>query len=179
MENVKNLIYHDNGKTFITIHNTFAEWGYFVKYRVLNEGTHGNIPHKRSRTFTATFSNYDMMSRFEFTDEIPLTVGVNDILDCSSKTTLFTTFSETSTTTRLIGKFPIKWGARIDDSGVAMKKYEISLTLKANMVVYRDRVSIIRNDFGIRIMVFRKRKMMTVMMCKENFEPSGFEVAHL
>jgi DNA (cytosine-5)-methyltransferase 1 len=39
---------------------------------------------------------------------------------------------------------------RIDDSGVAMKKYNISPTLKANMGTYHDRVPIIRDMYGIR-----------------------------
>ncbi len=39
---------------------------------------------------------------------------------------------------------------RIDDSGVAMRKWEICPTLKANMGTYPDRVPIIRDDFGIR-----------------------------
>ena len=48
-------------------------------------------------------------------------------------------------------KIPDKTGIyRIDDSGVANRKYIISPTLKANMGTYPDRVPIIRDDFGIR-----------------------------
>lgn len=152
LENVENLIYHDNGKTFITIHNTLAELGYFVKYRVLNAKTHGNIPQERSRTFIVAFSDYDMMSRFEFPDEIPLTVGVNDILDRSFKQNdAFYYLPGNKYYDTLNRKIPHKTGIyRIDDSGVAMKKYEISPTLKANMGTYPDRVPVIRDDFGIR-----------------------------
>ena len=57
LENVKNLIYQDNGKTFITIFNTLAELGYEVKYSIQNACTHGNIPQERSRTFIAAFSD--------------------------------------------------------------------------------------------------------------------------
>ena len=39
---------------------------------------------------------------------------------------------------------------RIDDSGVAMKKWEICPTLKANMGTFPDRVPIIRDEYGIR-----------------------------
>lgn len=152
LENVKNLIYHDNGRTFMTIHDTFAELGYFVKYCVLNASTHGNIPQERSRTFIAAFSDYDMMSGFEFPDEIPLTVGVNDILDRSFKQNdAFYYLPGNKYYDTLNRKIPDKMGIyRIDDSGVAMKKYEISPTLKANMGTYPDRVPIIRDDFGIR-----------------------------
>ena len=39
---------------------------------------------------------------------------------------------------------------RIDDSGIAMKKYLICPTLKANMGTYHDRVPVIRDDYGVR-----------------------------
>lgn len=61
LENVLNLIYHDNGKTFITIHNTLAEMGYGIKYAVLNASTHGNIPQDRKRTFVVAFKDYSVL----------------------------------------------------------------------------------------------------------------------
>ena len=39
---------------------------------------------------------------------------------------------------------------RIDDSGVAMKAWNICPTLKANMGTYHDRVPLIRDSYGIR-----------------------------
>lgn len=152
LENVKNLIHHDNGKTFITIHNTLAELGYFVKYRVHGASTHGNIPQERDRTFIVAFSDLEMMNRFDFPEEIPLTVGVNDILDRSFKQNdAFYYPPENKYYDALNRKIPDKTGIyRIDDSGVATHKYTLSPTLKANMGTYHDRVPIIRDDFGIR-----------------------------
>lgn len=152
LENVKNLIYHDNGKTFITIHNTLAELGYYIKYSVQNASTHGNIPQERSRTFIVAFSDYEMMSKFSFPDEVPLTVGVEDILNRSSKQNdAFYYPPGNKYYDTLNRKIPDKTGIyRIDDSGVATRKYVMSPTLKANMGTYPDRVPIIRDDFGIR-----------------------------
>lgn len=152
LENVKNLIYHDNGKTFITIHNTLAELGYYIKYSVLNASTHGNIPQERSRTFIAAFSDYEMMSRFSFPDEIPLTVGIEDILNRSSKQNDAFYYPPGSKYYEALNrKIPDKTGMyRIDDSGIATRKYVMSPTLKANMGTYPDRVPIIKDDFGIR-----------------------------
>lgn len=64
LENVKNLIYHDNGKTFITIFNTLAELGYEVKYDIQNACTHGNIPQERSRTFIVAFRDIVLSKYF-------------------------------------------------------------------------------------------------------------------
>lgn len=152
LENVKNLIYHDGGRTFITIHNTLAELGYFIKYEVQNARTHGNIPQERGRTFIAAFSDPDMMNKFELPEEIPLTVNLNDILDRSARHNDIYYYTEKNRYYRFLNeRISDKTGIyRIDDSGVATRKYAISPTLKANMGTYPDRVPIIRDDFGIR-----------------------------
>lgn len=152
LENVRNLIYHDNGKTFITIHNTLAEMGYGIKYAVLNASTHGNIPQDRKRTFVAAFKDYDIMNAFSFPDEIELSCGIDDIIDRSEKRSdIYYYGNDNKYYDTLNRKIPDKTGIyRIDDSGVANRKYIISPTLKANMGTYPDRVPIIRDDFGIR-----------------------------
>lgn len=152
LENVKNLLYHDNGKTFITIHNALAELGYFIKYAIQDASTHGNIPQERKRTFIVVFSDLDMMRYFVFPDEIPLSVGINDILNRSIKqNNLFYYPPGNKYYDELKRKIPDKTGIyRIDDSGVAMHKYILSPTLKANMGTYHDRVPIIMDDFGVR-----------------------------
>lgn len=152
LENVRNLIYHDNGKTFITIHNTLAEKDYGIKYAVLNASTHGNIPQDRKRTFVAAFKDYDMMNAFSFPDEIKLSCGIDDIIDRTVKhSDIYYYGSNNKYFNTLNKKIPDKTGIyRIDDSGVANRKYVISPTLKANMGTYPDRVPIIRDDFGIR-----------------------------
>ncbi|MCR5833597.1 MAG: DNA (cytosine-5-)-methyltransferase [Selenomonadaceae bacterium] len=83
LENVKNLIYHDDGRTFITIFNTLAELGYCVKYDIENACTHGNIPQDRSRTFIVAFSDYDMLREFKFPEEVALTTTIDDIINRS------------------------------------------------------------------------------------------------
>ncbi len=85
LENVKNLIHHDRGKTFMTIHGTLAKLSYYKKFAVLEASTHGNIPQERCRTFIAAFLNMEQMNRFVFPKEILLTVGVNDIINRNVK----------------------------------------------------------------------------------------------
>ena len=152
LENVKNLIYHDKGRTFITIFHTLAGLGYEVKYSVLNAKIYGNIPQERSRTFIVAFSDMDMLDNFVFPDKIDLTIGIEDILDRSVKhNDIYYYNADNKYYTELTSKINDKTGIyRIDDSGVAMKKYKLSPTLKANMGTYPDRIPIIRDDFGIR-----------------------------
>ena len=85
LENVKNLIYHDKGRTFIIIHNTLAELGYAIRYSILGADTHGDIPQKRDRTFVVAFRDIDLMNNFSFPQEIPLKMSLEDIIDRSIK----------------------------------------------------------------------------------------------
>lgn len=152
LENVNNLIYHDFGKTFITIHNSLANLGYFVKYKVLDAKTHGNIPQIRKRTFIVAFKKYATMQKFSFPDEISLTKSIDDIVNRNKKHTDVYYYTQESKYFNLLNqRIPDCTGIyRIDDSGVAMRKYDICPTLKANMGTYHDRVPIIRDNYGIR-----------------------------
>lgn len=152
LENVRNLINHDDGRTFITIFNHLSELGYYVRYDVQSPHTHANIPQERSRTFMVAFSDYDMMNNFFFPDKISLTNDLSSIFDRSRKQHENYYYKSGNRYYDLLNKrIPDTTGMyRIDDSGVAMKKYIISPTLKANMGTYHDRVPIIRDDYGIR-----------------------------
>jgi DNA (cytosine-5)-methyltransferase 1 len=81
LENVKNLVSHDGGKTFKIIQYVLAEMGYHIKFQVLNSMTHGNIPQNRERIFIVGFKDPAMTQRFEFPQPIARTVDVIDILD--------------------------------------------------------------------------------------------------
>lgn len=101
-----------------------------MKYRVHGASTHGNIPQERDRTFIVALSDLEMMNRFEFPEEIPLTVGVNDILDRSFKQNdTFYYPPGNKYYGALNRKIPDKTGIyRIDDSGVATRKYTLRNT---------------------------------------------------
>lgn len=152
LENVKNLIFHDGGKTFQIIYGCLSELGYSVKYAVLDACTHGNIPQQRSRTFIAAFLDDGVMNLFAFPEEIPLENTVNDIINRHTKYNDIYYYKEDNKFFRRLKERVIDTDGiyRIDDSGVANKLYKISPTLKANMGTYPDRVPVIRDDFGIR-----------------------------
>jgi len=67
LENVKNLISHDKGKTFLIIKETLKELGYYFDYRIIDAKSF--LPQHRERIFIAGFRS-DM--DFDFSDlEIP------------------------------------------------------------------------------------------------------------
>lgn len=85
LENVKNLVTHDNGNTFKIILNTLADLGYSVKYKVLNAMEYGNVPQNRERIYIVGFLEKEQCDRFEFPVAIPLTTKLDDIIDFHSK----------------------------------------------------------------------------------------------
>lgn len=55
LENVKNLVSHDKGRTFKVIRNTLEELGYHISFRVINAKS--LLPQNRERIFIAGFKS--------------------------------------------------------------------------------------------------------------------------
>jgi len=85
LENVKNLVGHDNGKTFQIIKNTLKELGYNIKYQVLNACEYGNTPQNRERIYIVGFLNKEHYEKFEFPKKIPLTATIRDCADFENR----------------------------------------------------------------------------------------------
>ena len=85
LENVKNLVGHDNGNTFRVILNCLEDEGYHVKYKVLNAMEYGNIPQTRERIYIVAFKDAELFDRFEFPDQIKLTKKLKDVIDFNKK----------------------------------------------------------------------------------------------
>lgn len=151
LENVRNLIQHDNGKTFLVIYNTLAQLGYSVKYKVI-DATDVNIPQYRARIFIVAFRENSDCDRFTFPEPIPLESTIDDIIDRSVKhDDIYYYTCDNRYYNQLNSRIVDKTGIyRIDDRGIATRKWDICPTLKANMGTYPDRVPIIRDDYGIR-----------------------------
>lgn len=81
LENVKNLVGHDNGNTFSVIINELQNEGYNVKFSVLNAMEYGNVPQNRERIYIVAFKDKDVYKNFEFPLPIPLKKKLTDIID--------------------------------------------------------------------------------------------------
>lgn len=85
LENVKNLVAHDKGKTFTTILDTLTELGYFYRYKIMNACEYGNIPQNRERIYIVAFLSKEQADNFYFPDPIPLIKKLNDLIDFEYK----------------------------------------------------------------------------------------------
>lgn len=71
LENVKNLVSHDRGRTFDTIRRTLEEdLGYHIRYEVLNASR--LLPQNRERIFIVGFRDAAAAERFAFPGDGPL-----------------------------------------------------------------------------------------------------------
>ncbi|MEG0407908.1 MAG: DNA (cytosine-5-)-methyltransferase [Bacilli bacterium] len=81
LENVKNIIHHDNGKTFKTILDKLEKQGYYTNYGVVNTADFG-IPQRRNRVYIIAFNKkYFDKKNFEYPEPIKLTKTTQDLLD--------------------------------------------------------------------------------------------------
>lgn len=85
LENVKNLIAHDNGNTYTVIHNSLTELGYYVKPIVLNSCNYGNIPQTRERIYIVCFKTKKHHEKFDFPMPIKLEKQLSDVIDFNAK----------------------------------------------------------------------------------------------
>lgn len=152
IENVSNLLEHDDGKSFLTVYNALVPYGYSFKYITMDPTEYANIPQIRTRIFIVAFLDYKMCDAFSFPEKIPLTKKLNDILDRSIKHDDCYYYNESSFYYKDLKRIVTDRRAlyKIWDSGVSKKAHYICPTLTANMGTYPDRVPVILDDYGIR-----------------------------
>ena len=85
LENVKNLVGHDNGNTFRVILSELQNEGYSVKFSVLNAMEYGNIPQNRERIYIVAFKNKEFYRNFDFPLPIKLEKKLSDVIDFETK----------------------------------------------------------------------------------------------
>lgn len=81
LENVKNLVGHDEGNTFRIIINELERLGYHVKYQVMNAMHYGDIPQNRERIYIVAFQDINSYRRFEFPKPIKLEKYLKDVIE--------------------------------------------------------------------------------------------------
>lgn len=157
LENVKNLVGHDNGNTFSTIINKLKEENYYIKYAILNAMEYGNIPQNRERIYIVAFKNENEFKNFEFPLPIKLTTKLEDVIDFEGqkdekyyyikgkyKGDIYEKLCETMDDSKSVYQWRRKY-VRKNMSGVIP-------TLTANQGEGGHNVCIIKTQYGIRKM---------------------------
>lgn len=152
LENVSNLLEHDDGKSFLTVYNALVPYGYSFKYKVMDACEFGNIPQHRERIFIIAFLDNSICERFNFPETIPLTRTINDIIDRKQKHSDCYYYNKSNAFyNSLISTVTSNTDIyRIYDYGLSKKSYSICPTMTAYMGKCYERVPIIKDNFGIR-----------------------------
>tara|TARA_R110002072_G_scaffold303031_1_gene491521 strand:+ start:20650 stop:21861 length:1212 start_codon:yes stop_codon:yes gene_type:complete len=154
LENVKNLISHDDGKTIEVIIEVLTEkLGYKVYSSVLNSMTHANIPQNRERVFIVAFDPEQVpnFERFKFPEKIKLTKTIHDILEIGKQEDRYYYPKEhqyfSALEKGMVSKDTVyQWRRKY----VRENKSNVCPTLTANMGTGGHNVPLIKDDYGIR-----------------------------
>lgn len=153
LENVKNLVSHDGGKTFKVILNTLeTKLGYKVFYKVMNSMAYANIPQNRERIFIVAFDPEQVASytTFQFPAPIPLTKTIEEVLIAGkaaeglyyNKHSKYAELAESITKRDTIYQWRRVY--------IRENKSNVCPTLTANMGAGGHNVPLILDDYGIR-----------------------------
>lgn len=85
IENVKNLVGHNNGETFKAIQTALEDEGYTLKWKIMNAYEYGDIPQNRERIYIVAFRDADVADRFEFPDYILRNNRLSSVIDFNTK----------------------------------------------------------------------------------------------
>lgn len=157
LENVPNLMEHDDGKTFLVIFNGLAQFGYTVYYRVLASNDYGNLPQIRKRIYIVAIRE-DISNRlYQYPEPMELTLKSSDIINRSAKQHDIYYYTEGKMHDRLVAHMKDRKAIyRITDTEVRWTKNQMCPTLTANMGTHKDRVHVVWDDYGIRKMTLRE-----------------------
>ena len=157
LENVPNLIEHDDGKTFLVIYNGLAQFGYAVYYRVLASNDYGNLPQIRKRIYIVAVRE-DIADRvYQYPEPVELTLKSNDIINRSVRQHDIYYYTEGKMYDRLIAHMKDRKAIyRITDTEVRWTKNQMCPTLTANMGTHKDRVHVVWDNYGVRKMTLRE-----------------------
>jgi DNA (cytosine-5)-methyltransferase 1 len=157
LENVKNLVGHDKGKTFKTIIEKLEEAGYKdkIKCQVLNACEYGNIPQNRERIYIVAFKDKEDFDRFQMPMPMTLDKNIKDVFNFDTKVDDKYYYTEG----KYKGNIYKLLTEEMDDDNTVyqwrrkyVRKNQSNLvpTLTANMGEGGHNVPLIKTKFGIR-----------------------------
>ena len=158
LENVENLIEHDDGRTFLVVYNVLAQYGYAVRYKIMATNEYGNVPQARKRIYIVAFQNYDECETFRFPEPLPLEQGIKDIVNKQEKKNDTYYYSKNTDIYNRINSFIGKRNNlfRIYKGQIRnLRNPSLCPTLTASMSDIYNTV-VLRDDFGIRRITLRE-----------------------
>ena len=168
LENVKNLVSHDNGNTFRVILEALKDAGYHVRYAVLNAMEYGNIPQNRERIYIVGFKSKKVFEKFTFPEPIPLQKTIHDVIDFINPVDEKYLYTKG----KYKGDIYDKLVAAMDDSNAVYqwrRKY-----VRKNMSGVVPTLTANQGEGGHNVCLVKTRQGIRKMTPKECFNTQGF-----
>lgn len=157
LENVENLMDHDEGHTFQVIYTSLVELGYIVRYCPMATHEYAGIPQTRRRIYIVAFLDYNQNAAFHFPEPIPLKTTVTqwinpreqcpDIYYYNDDTEFDQYIRSNVTDTRYL--------YRVFNGTVRKLTNGKCPTLTASMCSPRN-AAVLRDDYGVRRLTLRE-----------------------
>ena len=157
LENVENLLEHDEGKSFQTIYVSLAKLGYIVHYRCMPTHEYANIPQTRRRIYIVASADISFSQAFSFPDPIPLTTKVADLLDRKVKQPDVYYFNKRSSFDEYIRNTVVSTAFiyRAYHGSIKAMRNRKCPTLTASMYSPQNAI-LVRDDYGARRLTLRE-----------------------
>ena len=150
LENVKNLVSHDDSKTFATIKENLEKRGYHVCYKVLNTAEITGIPQHRERIYIVCVKSKKVFDQFSLHFPKIEKKSVSDFFEANVPSKYY--YTDRSTTWDLVRANVVKKNTIYQYRRVYVRENKSNEcpTLTANMGGGGHNVPIILDDKGIR-----------------------------
>lgn len=152
LENVPNLIEHDEGRTFLTIHNVLSELDYSIRYRVLRASEFGNVPQIRDRIYIVAFREQEDCDRFCYPERTELQVDIEKVLKRTEKRHPVYYYVTDDAFAKKAHNVVTDMSSiyRVFNNDIKRINNHMCPTLTASMGDKKNQVPLVRDYFGVR-----------------------------
>lgn len=156
LENVANLVKHDEGNTFKVIIQTLNELNYFVTWQVMNAKEYGDLPQQRNRIYIVAFKNEADIKRSRFPEKIDLTRTAFDLFDKEKQEDKYYMDGHRMWSRMMEYMDKRDRVYRFTDWGLSRSREGICPTLLAAMGSRFERIPFFYDDYSVRLLTPRE-----------------------
>ena len=152
LENVPNLMEHNEGKTFLVVHDVLADLNYSIRYRVLRASEYGRVPQIRDRMYIVAFRDQEDCDRFEFPGKMDLEITIEDVINRKQKKHDIYYYSAENPFYKNASKIVTMYDSiyRVYHDSIKVTQNHMCPTLTASMGISKNQVPLVVDDFGLR-----------------------------
>jgi len=151
LENVKNLVSHDEKKTFETIKKNLTSRGYYIHFKVLNTAEITGIPQNRERIYIVCIKSKEIYDKFSLDFDKIEKKQITSLLEANNIDNKYY-YTDKSKTWDVVKKGVIKQNTIYQYRRVYVRENKSNEcpTLTANMGTGGHNVPLVLDDKGIR-----------------------------